>query len=71
MSALTERLLPLVKSNAISNFLHDDGGNELVLFFENGQSLKIRVNNNESLEVEIDQVPQSQHLVEKVYSVEV
>lgn len=70
MENLTEHLVPLIATNAISNFSYDDESEEVTLFFETGQSLTIWVMGDGFLGVKHDQVPQSQALVEKVYVVQ-
>ena len=56
MDPLTEKLLPLVTTNTISNLLHDTEAKEIVLFFENGQSVKFWVNQEGSLDLAVERV---------------
>lgn len=56
MDSLTEKLLPLVTTNTISNLLHDTEAKEIVLFFDNGQSVKFWVNQEGSLDLIVEGV---------------
>jgi hypothetical protein len=56
MDPLTEKLLPLISTGTISNLLHDTEAKEVVLFFDNGQSVKFWVNEGGSLDLAVERV---------------
>jgi hypothetical protein len=56
MDPLTEKLLPLIATDTISNLLHDTEAKEVVLFFDNGQSVTFWVNESGSLDVAVNGV---------------